>query len=68
MNTNKNGEVTTGRERLDTTELNKGTAFTAAERDEYGLRGLLPSVTNSQEVQLIRSLENLRHKDCNIER
>ena len=40
--------------------LNKGTAFTAAERDALGLRGLLPPVVCTQEQQAIRFLENLR--------
>ena len=40
--------------------LNKGTAFTRAERDALGLRGLLPPVICSQEQQETRFLENLR--------
>jgi len=40
--------------------LNKGTAFTDEERDELGLRGLLPSVVLTQEQQVERILENLR--------
>jgi len=40
--------------------LNKGTAFTEAERDAFGLRGLLPPAVVSQERQVERVLENLR--------
>ena len=40
--------------------LNKGTAFTEAERDAFGLRGLLPPAVLSQERQVERVLENLR--------
>ena len=40
--------------------LNKGTAFTAAERDAFGLRGLLPPLVATQEEQVARFLENLR--------
>ena len=40
--------------------LNKGTAFTEAERDELGLRGLLPANVLSMEDQAARVLTNLR--------
>ena len=40
--------------------LNKGTAFTAAERDALGLRGLLPPNVCTPEQQADRVLENLR--------
>ena len=36
-----------GYELLKDHELNKGTAFTDAERDRYGLRGLLPAGVSS---------------------
>jgi malate dehydrogenase (oxaloacetate-decarboxylating)(NADP+) len=39
---------------------NKGTAFTEAERDAFGLRGLLPPHVHSQEEQMARFLENMR--------
>ena len=41
--------------------LNKGTAFTEAERDALGLRGLLPAHVGTQEVQVARVLENFRN-------
>jgi malate dehydrogenase (oxaloacetate-decarboxylating)(NADP+) len=47
---------------------NKGTAFTAAERELFGLRGLLPPRVLSQEVQALRVLENLRRKPDDLER
>jgi malate dehydrogenase (oxaloacetate-decarboxylating)(NADP+) len=48
--------------------LNKGTAFTDKERDELGLRGLLPPLVNTQEVQLERVLGNLRQKTSDLEK
>ena len=41
--------------------LNKGTAFTEVERETLGLRGLLPPHVHTQEEQMARFLENLRH-------
>jgi malate dehydrogenase (oxaloacetate-decarboxylating)(NADP+) len=48
--------------------LNKGTAFTAAERQALGLRGLLPPNVHTIEEQLARVLDNYRHKTTDLER
>jgi len=48
--------------------LNKGTAFTAEERDALGLRGLLPPRVFSLEGQEARVLENFRRKESDLER
>jgi malate dehydrogenase (oxaloacetate-decarboxylating)(NADP+) len=48
--------------------LNKGTAFTDAERDVLGLRGLLPAHIATQEEQVKRVLENFRRKANDLER
>jgi malate dehydrogenase (oxaloacetate-decarboxylating)(NADP+) len=48
--------------------LNKGTAFTAAERDALGLRGLLPPRVRSQKEQVDGALEILRGKETDLER
>ncbi len=48
--------------------LNKGTAFTEAERDLLGLRGLLPAHTQTQQEQVNRVMENLRRKPTPLER
>jgi malate dehydrogenase (oxaloacetate-decarboxylating)(NADP+) len=47
---------------------NKGTAFTEAERDALGLRGLLPPRHNSVSEQELRVLDNLKHKVSDLER
>jgi len=46
--------------------LNKGTAFTDAERDALGLRGLLPAHVFTLEDQVARVLENIRRLDSNL--
>ncbi len=48
--------------------LNKGTTFTAKERDTLKLRGLLPPRVHSTEEQMGRVLSNLRGKATNLER
>lgn len=48
--------------------LNKGTAFTEAERDALHLRGLLPPHVASQELQLGRVLENFRRQPTDLEK
>jgi len=47
---------------------NKGTAFTEAERDYLGLRGLLPPRVHSQAEQELRVLGNIREKPTDLER
>ncbi|MFO8004556.1 NAD-dependent malic enzyme [Thioalkalivibrio sp.] len=48
--------------------LNKGSAFTARERDVLGLSGLLPPHVSTQEEQVARVLENFRRVDTPLER
>ena len=48
--------------------LNKGTAFTTAERLEAGLEGLLPPVVMSIEQQVDQVLHDVRRKSSNLER
>jgi malate dehydrogenase (oxaloacetate-decarboxylating)(NADP+) len=47
---------------------NKGTAFTEAERDALGLRGLLPPRVFTQEEQLERVLANFRSKQTDLDK
>ena len=46
--------------------LNKGTAFSDAERDSLGMRGLLPPRVFTLEQQVKRALRNLRAKDSDL--
>jgi len=48
--------------------LNKGTAFTDAERDALRLRGLLPPRVFTQQEQCNRVLANIRRKPNNLEK
>ena len=48
--------------------LNKGTAFTAAERKELGLQGLLPPRITTQEQQVVRVMHNVHRKPNNLEK
>lgn len=47
---------------------NKGTAFTAEERREYGLEGLLPHAVESLDRQRERVLQHLEAKPTDLER
>jgi len=48
--------------------FNKGTAFTEAERDALGLRGLLPPHVQTMDEQVARVMSNFRSKSSDIER
>ena len=48
--------------------LNKGTAFTEAERDAFGLRGFLPAHVLSMQEQVARVLVNLRSLPNDLEK
>src|SRR5262245_44324898 len=47
--------------------LNKATAYTEAERQALGLVGLVPDVTESEDLQLRRVLQQLEHKTTDLE-
>ena len=48
--------------------FNKGTAFTEAERDTLGLRGLLPPHVQTMDEQVNRVMKNFRSKSSDLER
>lgn len=56
-----------GVEILHDPRLNKGTAFTEAERDVFGLRGLLPPRVFTQDEQEHRVLASLRRLDSPLD-
>src|SRR6202048_155253 len=73
--TNKEREVinmtsTTKRgiELLHDPSLNKSTAFTETEKQALGLVGLVPDVTETEELQLQRVMLQLSKKDTDLER
>jgi malate dehydrogenase (oxaloacetate-decarboxylating) len=57
-----------GRDLIGQPLLNKGTAFSEAERDGLGLRGLLPAQVSTIEQQVALELEHLRRKEDDLER
>ena len=57
-----------GHDILHNSASNKSTAFTREERDEMGLRGLLPFSVSDQDTHQKRALANLRRKVYDIEK
>ena len=58
----------TGQNLLHSPLLNKDTAFTDRERNELGLRGLLPAKVDTMAEQIMRSLENYHDKPDDLEK
>ena len=57
-----------GIELLQDPSLNKSTAFTEAEKQALGLVGLVPDVTETEDLQLQRAMMQLSKKDTDLER
>lgn len=57
-----------GLELLQDSSLNKSTAFTEAEKQALGLVGLIPDVTESEDLQLQRVMLQLGHKHTDLDR
>ena len=58
----------TGQSLLECPLLNKGTAFSAEEREQFGLVGLLPVQVDDIELQTRRAYDAYRRKDDDMER
>jgi malate dehydrogenase (oxaloacetate-decarboxylating)(NADP+) len=63
-----NTELPKGIELLHEPSLNKGTSFTAPERDALGLHGLLPPRIFSQAERAQHVMNNIRRKTSNLEK
>src|SRR3984885_3800434 len=63
MTTNKRGI-----ELLQDASLNKSTAFTESERQSLGIVGLVPDVTETEDLQLSRVMMQLGHKSTDFDR
>jgi malate dehydrogenase (oxaloacetate-decarboxylating)(NADP+) len=61
-------ELPAGLELLHDPVLNKGTAFTEREREVLNLRGLLPPRRFILEEQVLRIMDNFRHKPNGLEK
>jgi malate dehydrogenase (oxaloacetate-decarboxylating)(NADP+) len=57
-----------GVELLQDPSLNKSTAFTEAEKQALGLVGLVPDVTETEDLQLRRVMMQLGHKNTDLDR
>jgi malate dehydrogenase (oxaloacetate-decarboxylating)(NADP+) len=57
-----------GMELLQDPRSNKSTAFTDSEKEQLGLVGLLPEVTESEDLQLQRVMLQLNQKSTDLER
>ncbi len=68
MNEKVANSLPTGTALLQDPLLNKGTAFSAEERETLGLKGLLPPKIFTMEEQVARVLENYRQKKTDLER
>jgi len=68
MSAESNQSLPRGVKLLHDPVRNKGTAFTEAERELLGLRGLLPPRVSSPAEQELRVLGNLRAKESDLER
>src|SRR3954469_14771308 len=60
--------VVSGTDLLDRPILNKGTAFTEAERKQLGLEGLVPPHVETLDEQAVRAYEAYQRKDDDLER
>lgn len=67
-NPSETNKLPRGVDLLHNPGLNKGTAFTATERKELGLQGLLPPRITTQELQVLRVMHNVQRKPNSLEK
>jgi malate dehydrogenase (oxaloacetate-decarboxylating)(NADP+) len=63
-----NNTTKRGIEVLHDPSLNKSTAFTEAEKQALGIVGLVPDVTEAEDLQLRRVMMQLGHKNTDLDR
>jgi len=68
MTDEETSEFSRGIHYLHDPALNKGTAFTEAERDALGLRGLLPPGVQTLDEQVMRVMGNFNRKTSDLEK
>src|SRR6202140_3851676 len=68
MMTGATTEHLAGYELLHDPRLNKGTAFTEAERRKYGLEGLLPPAVTNSELQVARRHAEIANLDDDLQK
>ena len=61
-------EHPTGYDLLRNPRLNKGTAFTEAERRAYGLEGLLPPTVTNLDLQIARRHAEIANLDGDLQK
>src|SRR5215467_7006692 len=64
----RHAESPRGTDLLNRQGVNKGTAFTDAERAALGLHGLLPPQVETLDEQAVRAYESYQRKDDDLER
>jgi len=62
------GSLKKNTEVLHDRALNKSFSFTSEEREQLGLRGLLPHAIETQDIQVQRVMEGIRRKHYDIEK
>jgi malate dehydrogenase (oxaloacetate-decarboxylating)(NADP+) len=68
MNNPNPGINKRGIELLHDPSLNKSTGYTEAEKQNLGLIGLVPDITESEDLQLRRVMQQLGHKNTDLDR
>lgn len=63
-----NSTIKHGAALLQDPALNKSTAYIQEEREKLGLVGLVPDVTESEDLQMRRVMQQLGHKTTDLER